>query len=331
MIIYTKVDEDIMLCEKCIKKVSNSQVNSYLSCPYGHYLYYKKRLRPKKPKRPLQFGSDFHKLLEFRKNKYELSEALKGIENTYYDMPSKFQEELGDNYIDDLKTVFNDYRKVWKGSDKPVETEHEFLCQIGTIKGEPIYFHGIIDEVYKDLIMGEHKTFSTAPDMGTLAMNMQVCLYSKAWELETGDKLQRVIWDYIKSKPADRPVWLEKSKRFSEAANQNITPYSWLRACKERGITDEAVLSKANHYSQNISNFFFRCTMEILPVMVESVWEDFKTITKDIFKRGDSNKVKNISRSCSWCNYRPICYAEFTGADVEYVLKTDYIIKEDKK
>ena len=311
-------------------KVSNSRVSCYSFCPCKHYFGYVLRLKRKKPCRPLTFGSDFHTLLEFRSDSDKLKEALTKIDETYYDMPPIFQGELGDTYLDDLKVIFQDYGRVWKKSEKPIETEHEFLVKIGTIKGEPVYFHGIIDEVYEGLVMGEHKTFSRQPDMGILAMNMQVCLYAKAWELETGHKFQRVRWDYIKSTPAEQPIWLEKSQRFSEATSQKITPYSWKRACVERGITDEEIINKADNYQQNVSNFFFRCDMEILPIMVDTLWDSFKDIVRDIASRGNTNKTKHISRDCSWCDFRPLCYAEFTGADVNYIIDTDFTIKDEQ-
>jgi hypothetical protein len=106
-------------------------------------------------------------------------------------------------------------------------------------------------------------------------MNMQTCLYAKARELEKGKKFKRVMWDYIRSSPATLPIWLPKSNRFSTATNGNITPYSWARACKERSIEDEDILAQGDMYKPNISNFFFRCCTELLPVMVDNVWDDW--------------------------------------------------------
>jgi CRISPR/Cas system-associated exonuclease Cas4 (RecB family) len=309
-------------------KISYSRISSYLSCPQRHYFSYVLRLRPKGVERPLWFGGDFHKLLEHRGDSDGLKEARQNIKQAYSELTGRQQEGLGEDYIQDLDTIFGDYLEVWGNEELPIETEHEFLVQIGKYKGLPVYFHGIIDEIYADNSMGEHKTFNFMPDMSVLAMNMQVCLYSKAWELETGQKLDRVRWDYIKSSPAKQPIWLEKSGRFSEATNAGITPMSWRRACEERGIDSDEELSKADKYSQNISNFFFRCSMAIVPEMVDTVWRSFKQIAKDIVTKGDENQVKNISRDCQWCSYRPICYAEFTGADAEYVKNRDYVQRE---
>lgn len=201
-------------------------------------------------------------------------------------------------------------------------TEHEFLIKIGKYKGLPVYFHGKVDELYEGGMMGEHKTFTRPPDMSLLAMNTQVCLYAKAHELEFGDKLKTVLWDYVKSTPAERPIWLEKSERFSTAQSSKITPFSWIRAHEERGIEDGN--KTAAFYEPNIANFFFRVRMDIHPEMVDSIWDDFKKTTRELITQEDST-VKNVTRDCSWCNFRPICYAEFTGADVDYVIKTDFV------
>lgn len=309
-------------------KVSYSRVSSYLSCPYRHYLSYEEKLRLNRAKRPLLFGSDFHGLLEVRHSKKKFKEKFQEITEKYESLTPDIQVEMGENYLKDLKEIFMDYKKVYKKEEKPIIAEHEFLLPILKYKGEEVLFHGFVDEIYEGGILGEHKTFSRMPDMGVLAMNPQVCLYSKAWELEKGEKLQRVQWDYIKSTPAVQPIWLEKSNRFSTAKSQSITPFSWERACKERGIEDEEMINQGQAYIHNLDNFFFRQHMELLPVMVDTVWDDFIYTVKDLVKRSSTNKTKNITRDCSWCDYRPICFGEFTGADVEYIKEKEYITKE---
>lgn len=312
-------------------KVSYSKVSSYLHCPYKHWLSYVANLSVNKAERPLFFGGDLHKLLQYRHDKKLRNVAFREIKSTYHDLTRRQQADLGDDYVDDLKTVFLDYQEVYKESPLPIETEHEFLIPIGKYKGEPVYFHGLFDEEYKGLRLGEHKTFSTMPTMDLLAMNVQVNVYAKARELEKGKKFKTVQWDYIRSKPAQPPIWLEKSERFSEAANNNITNLSWLRACEEKGIDDYKILSKAENYKQNLSNFFFRVPIVLLPVMVDTIWDDFVLAVREVISKGDTNKRKNVSRDCGWCSYRPICFAEFTGIDVDYVIKKDYVTRERKE
>lgn len=303
--------------------ISYSRFSTYLRCPYAHWLRYVEKISSTSPCRPLKFGSDFHKLLEVRASKKRIIEEWKKIKEQFYELPANWQSELGDNYPDDLKTIFQDYMHQWKGTPVPDETEHSFEVKID--KG--INFIGIIDELYREddsIIIGEHKTFNLPPNMNTLVMNAQKSLYCKASQLIWGKLPTKVRWDYIKSSPAKYPVWLEKSGRFSTATSKDITPRSWARACKEHNIDDPEILKQGNQYAGNESNFFFRVEQDVYPEMVDNVFEGFAYTCKDIVKQGDTNKTKNLTKDCSWCEYRDICMAEMSGGDREYVISEKF-------
>lgn len=312
--------------------ISYSRFSLYLSCPYAHYLRYVKRLELDRPIRPLYFGTDFHKLLELRGDQEALKEAMKNIEDAFYELPPSWQQDLGENYPEDLKSIFKDYQQVYQGAKLPTVTEKEFELKIGSYKGEPVYFVGKIDELYKlkrkgekVLKLGEHKTFSRRPDMAVLTMNTQKCLYAKAAQMLYGVLPLEIIWDYVKSTPAKEPIWLEKSQRFSLAKSSDITTYSWLRACEERGITDKSVIESGKElYKFNTENFFFRVNQDIYPQMVETIWDGFVYTCKQIVKEGEKNKTKNVTRDCTFCSYRDICFSEMSGGDTDYVIKNNY-------
>ena len=297
-----------------------------------------RRLEKKKPERPLYFGTDFHKLLELRNDPAALKEAKQNIKDTFYDLPPSYQTDLGDNYVQDLFTIFKDYRQVYRDVRQPQVTEKEFEFEVGKVKDEPIVFVGKIDELYllkhqgvKSIIVGEHKTFSNKPSMDFLVMNPQKCLYAKAAYFLKGILPDKVKWDYIKSVPASEPIWLDKTKRFSEAASTKITPMSWRRACKERNILDPDILAKGDRYASNISEFFFQVELDIDPAMVETIWDGYMYTAKQIVRFGESNKTKNVTRDCSWCSYRDICYSEMTGGDTEYIIARDFEDKSEKR
>lgn len=315
--------------------ISYSRMSSYLRCPYLHYLRYVQGLEKKKPERPLYFGSDFHKLLEFRNDPQGLEKAMSEIKDTFYEIPSSWQADLGENYVQDLFCIFEDYQSLYKDTKQPQVTEKEFEIEVGSHKGEPIVFVGKIDELYlrksegkKKILIGEHKTFSSKPNMSVLVMNPQKCLYAKAVQFFKGIQPEKVIWDYIKSVPASEPIWLEQSKRFSEASSNKITPMSWYRACEARGITDKGVIKKGDRYAHNIGEFFFKVTLDIDPKMVENVWDGYIYTSKHIIQFGRKNTAKNITRDCSWCTYYDICYAEMTGGEPEYAISKDFTRKE---
>ena len=314
--------------------ISYSRVASYMSCPYAHYLGYELGVRSAKPERPLYFGTDFHKLLENRHDKKALKKAKKEIQDTYYEIPPQWQTDLGPDYLEELFSIFSDYCDIYKDAQKPSITEREFLIPMFTHKGEPYVFKGKIDELYlrkrdgeKYIKVGEHKTFNRRPDSNVLVMNIQKNLYAKAVQFLYGILPRTVIWDYIHSKPAIQPIWLEKSNRFSMTKSNLITPYSWLRACKQRGITDEAILQQAEEFRGNVPAYFFRVEQDFDPRMVEDTWSGFMFQAQLIARYGAKNKTKNMTRNCSWCSYRDICYTELTGGNMDHLLERNYVIE----
>lgn len=254
-------------------------------------------------------------------------------------MPGSWQSELGENYPFDLKVIFQDYQQMWKNTPLPKVTENPFELNIGYCENEDIIFVGVIDELYKyrdkdgnkSIEIGEHKTFSIPPNMNTLVMNTQKSLYCKAAQMIWGILPRTVRWDYIKSSPAESPIWLEKSKRFSNAKSSKITPASWRRACKEKGITDPSILEQGDVYKGNENNFFFRVQQDVYPQMVEDVFSGFQYTCKDIIKRGAENRTKNMTRDCNFCTFRNICLAEMSGGDRAYVIEKEFTTREKRK
>lgn len=319
--------------------ISYSRESAYLRCPYLHFLRYIEGLESVKPVRPLYFGSDFHKLLEVRKAPALVKSEWKKMKEKFYSLPGGWQSDLGENYPYDLKTIFQDYQEMWKGSPLPKVTEKSFELNIGYHLNEDIIFVGVIDELYKYrdkegnkfIEIGEHKTFSRPPDMNTLVMNTQKSLYCKAAQMIWGILPRAVRWDYIKSTPAKSPIWLEKSKRFSTAKSQDITVASWKRACKEKGITDPEIINQGEVYRGNENNFFFRVQQDVYPQMVDDVFEGFLYTCKDIVSRGPENKTKNITRDCNYCTFRNICMAEMSGGNRDYVIEKEFTTREQRE
>lgn len=253
------------------------------------------------------------------------------IKDTFYAMPPSWQGEVGENYVEDIFSIFKDYQRLYRDTPQPNVTEQEFSLEVGEYKGEPIIFVGKIDELYlrkregqKLITVGEHKTFSYKPSMDILVMNPQKCLYAKAVYFLRGLLPTKVKWDYIKSTPAAQPIWLDKSGRFSEAASTKITPMSWRRACKEHGILDKSIISLGERYRGNISEFFFQTELDIDPAMVDVIWDGFMFTAKQIIRFGEKNKTRNVTKDCSWCGYRDICHAEMTGGDAGYIIGRDF-------
>ena len=304
--------------------VSNSRIGCYLSCPYAHYLRYVEKLVKKTKSRSLNFGSDFHKLLEHRIEPEKLPGIYEEIKEKYYDLGPSDQAELGDDYLESLSTIFSDYQEVYKEEALPKHTEIRFEIPIGKYKGEKVFFVGIIDEIYEDGMIGEHKTFNRKPDVRTIVMNTQKCLYAKAVEIWTGKMPERVQWDYIKNTPAPEPIWLEKSQKFSESKSDKITPFSWMRACKSKNLDLSQNTQKAEAYQGNIPNYFFRLREDYIPEMVNEIYSSFLYSAKEAVRNAESNKSRHTGQNCSWCEFKDICYAELTGGNAAYIREKDF-------
>ncbi len=312
--------------------ISYSRVASWMTCPYQHYLRYEIGVKKNQKAPPLYFGSDFHKLLETRKDANACGKAMEAITDKYYALPADAQNRLGADYLENLFRIFSEYSSVYKDEPLPTETEVDFSFKMFEASGEPYYFMGKIDEVYKRkdketgeryIKVGEHKTFSRRPTLESLALNMQKFLYAKACVFLYGMFPRVVIWDYISSKPAPCPVWVMPGK-FSAAARNTATPYSFRLACFDRGITDPEILSQADEYKDNISKYFFRITQAYNTDTVEKVWHGFEYQAMMIADFGKYNTTKNLGRNCAFCEYKDICFAELTGGNVEYTISKDY-------
>ena len=91
----------------------------------------------------------------------------------------------------------------------------------------------------------------------------------------------------------------------------------------------EEIASNCSEVFHQFNNFFFRYPLDLPPRMVDDVYDGFVYTAKMIAKYGSKNKVKNLTRDCSWCSYRDICYAEMTGGDVEYTIEKNYTTKPE--
>lgn len=314
--------------------ISYSRANLYAKCPQAHWYRYVEKLQPKGIVRALQFGTDFHSLLEVRNDDEKVKEALESISDNCKGLSPKNQQELGETYLEDISAIFEDYMQLYGKEELPDATEKPFRIPLGRFKGEAVYFTGFIDGIYDTadgLVIEEHKTFSTKPDPTILTLSQQKCLYIKALEKEYGDPPFGVIWDYVRSTPAKVPAVL-KNGTLSKAKSTTITPMSYRRAVEAQETVDAGAYLHAEAYTENIENFYFRVKQRnLFPDLVNQVWDDFKTVSKDIARNGGQNRQMNMSRDCSWCSFRPICMAFATGQDVKAVKKQQFKEQEYRK
>lgn len=310
-------------------KVSQSRIGTWKRCGYCHYLKYVLRIRKKGKVRPLYFGSDFHYLLEHYDHPKDLTNVKKAfskIKKAYDKLSAKELTDIGGNYLNELQTIFKDYKYVYL----PLETDtRELDFEIELRKD--VLIRGKIDAIVEtdnNIIIVEHKTFNKKPNSIVFDMNSQALIYAKVVRLlGYPSKPIKILWDYIHSKPAEEPPIVDGKLKLNKSSK--IIPQSFRRAAMKVGWDKKEARNKSLEYLGNMENFFFRKEVMVFDSAIDSFWEDTMQDIKMIYKFGETCKSKNITRDCSWCDYQPICVLELNGGDVKGLIESQYEIKEE--
>lgn len=313
-------------------KISQSRLGAWKRCNYLHYLKYVERIIPKSAKnRPLYFGSDMHLLLENHTSNTDLSgikKVFEEITERYNQLSAQELNDLGGDYLNELKTIFMDYKYCYLpfNTDK---REVEFNLELR----KDVIFNGKIDAIIEEeneLTIVEHKTFNNKPSSIVFDMNAQSLLYAKALRLMGyANKPIKVLWNYIHSKPAQEPVIVDG--KIKATKNNKVIPQSFMRTAKTIGMPFGEARNQSLEYSCNIENFYFRKETTLFDTAVDNFWSGTMNDIKMIYKYGEKCKSKNITKDCGWCDYQPICVLELNGGDVESLKKSQYKLKEEVK
>lgn len=284
--------------DKVSKLKSFSKVNSYITCPYQHYLRYVEKLYPKQKSRALSVGSAIHDCCEsFRKDKLE-----------------EFDFNITDEI--DLKKWLEYYKKYSKIID-----EYEFIYIEKTFKCRG--FIGIIDGLVKNKRTGklwiyEMKTFSKMPSEFDRIFRPQPYIYYQQLK-NKGIEVEGVVWEYIKSELPKEPTVLKNGK-LSTAINNNIIPDTVLECCQKNGLNINDYNELYEQSKLNIENFFDVKERYITPDVAQKMFDEFQSI-----RINNNNRKKHMnSITCKSCSYKDICLGELTGCDMEYYLEENF-------
>lgn len=327
--------------------VSNTKLGVFRSCKRRYWYTYVLHIAPKVKNRGLYVGDCLHRNLEAysaaKDWKKEIAEQVKA-----FDKLTSFQQEaLGLDFEESLLGVMGQYEYYYGRVSKETHADCKGLRFIELEKpfetllfDDRIRFNGKIDGIVEyegKIYILERKTFGSKPmSMEDCWLNQQGSLYIKAAkELLGYDKIAGVIWDMVKSTAPAAPNVL-KNKKFGVQSGY-VTSYSFRKFVKERRsevmATDEEIRQLAFNLEGNEQNYLRRFVLPLNKRITASVWNDFKETCKEMYNYSDQ-QAKNIGIQCQWCDYRPLCQAEATGADVDYVIKKHYEEREgrdDKK
>lgn len=275
-----------------------SKVNSYITCPYQHYLRYIEGWNPKQKSRALSVGSAIHECCEYyRKNeldKFDFNQTNEIDLNKWLELYKKYS------------TIEQDYEFVF--------IEKTFKCR---------GFRGIIDGLVKNKRTGklwlyEMKTFSQMPSEFDRIFRPQPYIYYEQLK-NKGIKIEGVVWEYAKSDLPKEPELL-KSGKLSQAKTQNIIPDTIMSACERYGLDFNDYQDLIEFSKHNIQNYFDVKERYIVPEVAEKMFNEFNSI-----RINNKNKKKQMnSLTCKMCSYRDVCLGELTGCDAQELLEMNF-------
>lgn len=281
---------------------SFSKVNSYITCPYQHYLRYTEKWYPKQKSRALSVGSAIHECCEaYRKNKLDEFDF-----NQTTEIDLKQWLELYEKY----SRIITDYEFVF--------IEKTFKC-----KG----FIGILDGLVRNKKTGklwiyEMKTFSKEMTEFQRLFRPQSYVYYTQLK-NKGINVEGIIWENVKSELPKEPELLKNGK-LSRAKNNNIIPDTVISACEKNGLDINDYQDLIEWSKINIDGFFNVKERYIVPEVAEKMFNEFNSV-----RINSKNKKKHINPiMCNMCSYKDICTSELTGCDVRDLLEMNY---EQKK
>lgn len=280
------------------KLKSFSKVNSYITCPYQHYLRYTEKWYPKQKSRALSVGSAIHECCEYyRKGKLNEFE---------FDKTNEI----------DLRRWIKLYQKYSK-----IEKDYEFVFIEKTFKCKG--FIGIVDGLVKNKRTGklwlyEMKTFSKMPNEFDRVFRPQPYIYYQQLK-NKGINVEGVVWEYVKSELPKEPALL-KSGKLSSTLTQNIIPDTVISACQKNNLNVDDYQDLIEQSKLNITNYFDVKERYITPEVAEKIFNEFNAV-----RVNGKNKKKHMnSLTCKSCSYKDVCLAELTGADEQFILEENF-------
>jgi len=310
-----------------------------------------KELVPRIPKVQLTRGTWLHDLIEahFREEAgwdddwREVHERHVDLFNTFFD---EEKEDLGD-LPDETYRIFRNYLRFYTKTESQYVTATlhdgepaiEFVVEARLPDGKT--FKGRIDRLVEDTEYGglwiwDHKWVKSVPDTDERMMSPQAPMY--VWALQQMDYDTRgFLYNYGRTKPPTKPQRLQRGG-VSQRKNLDTDLATYVGALKEEYGDDWKRAAKLMYRDTLIrlkerDVLWFR--RERVPVEEDRI----KRCLNEFLISGDqidSRVVREMAPrsyffNCKFgCDYHALCVAEFTGLNIEPLIKQKYELVEER-
>jgi len=326
--------------------VGQSKVKTWRNCRRAYHHKYVEGLQRRRTKRPLMFGKIIHRMLEAHAQEDEDPfEVLRSISFENEKLFTAEREMYGD-IVEDVETIMREYFDYHADGLRmvpvPDETgelrfgEHEFAVPLADLAGptaDGIVFKGQVDGLGRTpnrlRWLVETKTHDKRPDDDERWRNVQTIVYRRVvLHLGWMSSLDGVCWNYVMSKAPTVPRVLKDGTRLS---NQAVTtlPSVVRRALAEASLRPEDHDEILQRAVETRREYFQRIYCPVSETISDRIFDGFVESAcemRDTQGRGPG--PMNVGRHCSWCDYEPLCRAELTGGDVDFVKQGEYTVED---
>ncbi len=343
-------------------RASNSTILDWRDCEQRYWYRYVKRLQPKvEDAAPLHLGRVLHTYLERyyaglkageppdEAHGLALAEILtmyEGELNQLSDLAAAAgQEDLARELADLVPRATILAIAYYRVHGLEDAERHEVLyteVKFDVPVKDGVVLPGRIDLVTRDrttgdLVLWEHKSTKRIPRQQRRLCDLQTLLYHVALEIMSGDKADRVLWNYINTAPPHAPKLLKKAPWISQAKDQCTTAELYVKALRdnaelleEKGLgADDFVEAVANVRERERVTMFPRFEMPVL-ARADVVLRDYLSTVVAIERAHadpDFIPVRNVGYDCDWCPFGPLCAAVITGGSEKREIKKRFTVK----
>lgn len=328
--------------------VGQSKVKTWRNCRRAFDWKYVQNLQRRRVKRPFMFGKIVHRMVEAYGQEEDPMDVLGEIEFADQKLFTAEREMYGD-IIADIGLIMEEYFRYHHDGLRmlpvPDESgalrfaEHEFAVPLEELVARAdrarvrgIIFKGQVDGFGKTpnklRWLVEHKTHDNMPGEEERWRSVQAIVYRKA-ALHLGwvPALDGVCWNYIRSKAPTIPHVIKDGSRLS---NQQIVtlPSVVRKTLRDAKLKIEDHVDHIRAAEASRDQYFHRVYSPVSSVVADNIFGGFVESACEMRDSAGKRRDQNVGRHCSWCDYEPLCRAELTGGDVDFVKQGEYTVED---
>lgn len=233
-----------------------------------------------------------------------------------------------------LEAYFARYGTEWP--TKPYRiVAAEVTFAVPLVPDQNIWFMGTIDRIYVHdrepgiPVIGEIKTYKSAPKPENWRFNFQCYMYAAALAILLGVVPPQYLYDGLRKKTPTEPKILKNGTVSRRWIDTTYDEYIRTVRHVHRGKVPEEyrdILSRLLARDQSPMNAFTtRFRVPILNSGIEHFWDEAQTTARRMLHIHDQLTYNKDWTGCTMCRVKDLCDARFAGEDLSDLIERNYV------